>query len=777
MGKDRILPSISPAEQALSDSRPAPEGACLTNAYPFASAGPNQGALTGAIVHFSALASYDPDGRPLTSYFWNFGDGSLMRGAQVSHVYTEPGTYTVRVTVFDDCRTSGTDVAIVLIGGDDPCFGNAAPTANAGPDQQATPGQLLAFSGSGSQDPEGAIDLYEWEFGDNTFGIGPSASHAYGQPGTYVVWLTVTDDCGDVAEDSMTVIVANADPCANNLNPVASAGASRTVQPNTAELFSATGSHDPSPGGFIQTYAWNFGDGSSAGGHTVSHAFANPGTYTVTLAVTDNCGGRSTASVVITVAAPPNPCTNDPPPTANAGPDKTGTAGTAVSLDGRGSSDNGTIMSYSWNFGDGVPGSGSVVAHTYVTAGTYTATLTVTDNCGRSSSDTVRVTVNNPAGGGLNANFTVAPGAPRVQEVVTFTAAAAAQAGQFFFYWNFGDGVAGFGTPVTTRIFEDPGPYTVSLTVYNNQTWASTSITRQFVVDEGLELTGMLHGSLTWNVGVAVVGTTAWVVGSPEGLVTANISDPSEPRFLDHTPLGGAAYDVAASSRVVAVVAAGVVRLYNPDIPANHTPLSSPISVSGFGALGAAIDGDYLYVTGGWSGLRVYNVANRSSPQLVGSLVNAGYLKEILVEQGYAYVADGSLPGVRIVDVRNPAAPSLLAGRVMTTGSPVDFDLDGNRLAVAETYSGLELFDVSNRANPVRLGSALSNNLVSSVLLRGNSAFVGYINGVAELDISNAAQPRLLSVVPLNYEAGEIKAYGDYLVVGFKQGVVGLLHP
>ena len=78
---------------------------------------------------------------------------------------------------------------------------------------------------------------------------------------------------------------------------------------------------------------------------------------------------------------------------ASASP-QSGTAPLAVAFDGRGSSDpDGTVTSYAWNFGDGAVTSGAAANHTYTNAGTYTATLTVTDNLGATASSSLTITV------------------------------------------------------------------------------------------------------------------------------------------------------------------------------------------------------------------------------------------------------------------------------------------------------------------------------------------------------------------------------------------------
>ena len=79
---------------------------------------------------------------------------------------------------------------------------NRAPTANAGPDKFGSEGQVFAFSGTGSTDPDGHALTYSWNFGDGTTGTGATPSHAYADQGTYTVTLTVSDGFGGVSTDT-----------------------------------------------------------------------------------------------------------------------------------------------------------------------------------------------------------------------------------------------------------------------------------------------------------------------------------------------------------------------------------------------------------------------------------------------------------------------------------------------------------------------------------------------------------------------------------------------
>jgi predicted CxxxxCH...CXXCH cytochrome family protein len=129
--------------------------------------------------------------------------------------------------------------------------------------------------------------------------------------------------------------------------------------------------------GTIVSYDWAFGDGTSASGVAVEHTYAEPGSYTATLTVTDDQGGWARDSKLVSIAPPPPP---NAAPTASFG---VSCAGLSCTLDGGGSADgDGTIVQYRWEFGDGGTGSGRTVPHSYTQAGSYTVKLTVTDDDG-----------------------------------------------------------------------------------------------------------------------------------------------------------------------------------------------------------------------------------------------------------------------------------------------------------------------------------------------------------------------------------------------------------
>ena len=176
---------------------------------------------------------------------------------------------------------------------------NKPPTVSIPGTLQGAPGTAIQFSSTVTDD--GAISSYEWDFGDNATGTGPNPTHTYAAAGTYTVTLTVTDDGGEKATATKTVTVSGPPQ-----PPVANPGGSYTGFPGTSIIFDGRGSSDPD--GHIVSYLWDFGDGTTAPGAAPSHTYAQAGTYTARLTVTDNSGSTATATATATIA------TSQPPP-------------------------------------------------------------------------------------------------------------------------------------------------------------------------------------------------------------------------------------------------------------------------------------------------------------------------------------------------------------------------------------------------------------------------------------------------------------------------------
>jgi hypothetical protein len=370
---------------------------------PVANAGADAKAFTGAVVTLDGSASTDADGS-ISSYAWTKTSGPSVTltgasSAKASFTPTTAGSYVFTLTVTDNSGLTASDSVTITV--------QAKPIANAGADATATTGTAVALNGSASSDPDGSIASYAWA---QTSGPATTLSNATtARPsftptvaGSYVFALTVTDNSGLTATDSVTITARSA--------PVANAGAD--AKAFTGAVATLDGSASTDADGTISSYAWTQTSGKSVtltGASSAKASFTPTAadSYVFTLTVTDNDGLKGSDSVTITVQAKP---------IANAGTDAEALTGTTVTLDGSASSDaDGTISSYAWTKTGGpsvtLTGASSAKAgFTPAVAGSYVFTLKVTDNDGNTASDSVTITVHSAPIADAGADFSVKPG-------------------------------------------------------------------------------------------------------------------------------------------------------------------------------------------------------------------------------------------------------------------------------------------------------------------------------------------------------------------------------
>ena len=160
---------------------------------------------------------------------------------------------------------------------------------------------------AGPIDRDGAIVAYNWDFGDGSHASGQAVTHQYARSGAYTVILMIMDNSTtstDTQSDILSVRV--------NGPPVANAGPDQLV---TASLVQFDASHRLTRTTASRSTRWDFGDGQAGDGPTPIHVYAEPGTYDVTLVVTDASETiRNTAENTIQVVINARPI-------ADAGPD------------------------------------------------------------------------------------------------------------------------------------------------------------------------------------------------------------------------------------------------------------------------------------------------------------------------------------------------------------------------------------------------------------------------------------------------------------------------
>lgn len=334
--------------------------------------------------------------------------------------------------------------------------GNQSPTAHANGPYAGLVNVNIAFSSAGSNDSDGNLASYAWDFGDGTSSNLANPNHSYSSAGSYTITLVVTDNLGATDTDSTSATITDdtgggscsapqynagtsyaandevsnngrkysckiAGWCsssagwayepgagsywqdawedkgtcdgASNQAPSANANGPYSGTVNQQIMFSSAGSIDAD--GTIVSLQWDFGDGTASSDANPSHVYTSAGTYSVVLTVTDNHGASSSATTSATVSGDGNQ-----PPIANANGPYSASQNVQIAFSSAGSSDaDGTIANYQWSFGDGSSSNLANPSYSYSQAGSYTATLTVTDNDGASSSATASVTVTGTGGG------------------------------------------------------------------------------------------------------------------------------------------------------------------------------------------------------------------------------------------------------------------------------------------------------------------------------------------------------------------------------------------
>ena len=306
-----------------------------------------------------------------------------------------------------------------------------------------------------SSDPDGRVIRWEWDFGDGTGSELQTPSHRYADDGRYVVRLTVTDDRGATDEVSQTIEVAN-------VAPTAAFSVSPEEAP-TGELITFDASASTDPDGKITRYEWDFdGDGvfdASVVLPKLAHSFADDGTYTVRLRVTDDDGATDMASRTVRIL-------NRPPQVRFRWEPERPTDMDTIKFIDQSTDPDGRVVSWRWDFGDGTGSELQTPSHRYADDGSYIVQLTVTDDDGAEASTSRVITIANVA---PMAVFSFTPEEPTVEDVIQFIDQSSDPDGQIVFWgWDFGDGTQLIGQQNPVHRYARPGTYTVILTVIDD---------------------------------------------------------------------------------------------------------------------------------------------------------------------------------------------------------------------------------------------------------------------------------------------------------------------
>jgi len=373
-----------------------------------------------------------------TSWSWDFGDGGRSTNQNPQHQYQNSGTFNVTLTVSNGTSSKSLTKTITVIPVLTPGFSYSPANPEAG--------ELIQFQDSSSGNPS----AWNWNFGDGSTSNLQNPTHTYNNAGTYTVTLQVSN--GDYTRTvSKTITVLAPITVGFSYSP-ANPVVGQDVQFSNA----STGS--------ITSYSWNFGDGSSSTLKDPVHKYSSAGNFSVTLTAT-NAKGSKSKSQTITINQSLSPSFSYSPASPYAGQTVQFTA-----------SSSGNPTSWSWDFGDGSTSSLQNPTHAYSSAGTYTVTLTASNNL---ETKTASKTINVKAV--IQADFTYSPANPTAGTQIQFTDKSTGNITSWS--WQFGDG----GTSSQknpTKTYSTAGSYNVKLTVSDGTT--SNSMTQTVTVVESL---------------------------------------------------------------------------------------------------------------------------------------------------------------------------------------------------------------------------------------------------------------------------------------------------
>ena len=332
-------------------------------------------------VTFNALASHDPDGT-ITSFLWNFGDGTQAEGPVATHVYREDGEFTVCLAITDNRGKVVRQEETIRV------IDNKPPTVDFSikpcrPEQEIQTLNELVFMDE-SFDRDGAITAWTWTFGDGESASTHTALHTYKRPGTYTIKLCVTDDQGDSACQSQSLLIGNRAPEA------VFTYAPTLPNAGDAVAFDASSSRDPD--GALVAYEWDF-DGDDVpevvtDQPKAEYAFTEEGDHSVSLRVRDEAGAMS----------PPMDETvhvNESPVASFQVSDFSPDENEEVHFTDLSYDVEGEIVSWRWQFGDNGCADLRSPSHLYREDGVYIVTLTVVDEQGTEGVTSVEITVKN----------------------------------------------------------------------------------------------------------------------------------------------------------------------------------------------------------------------------------------------------------------------------------------------------------------------------------------------------------------------------------------------
>jgi PKD repeat protein len=443
-----------------------------------------EGTPTSGVAPLTVKFTDKSIGNP-TMWSWDFGDGVIPMDASCSgdvcntiaspvHTYNSPGTYTVKLTASSQIGGSSIKekVGYITVSGS-----GAGPKASFTADKRSGPNPLtVQFTDTSSGNPT----MWSWDFGDGTNDMVASPSHTYQKAGVYTVKLTSSNQQGTDTKTEKDFIAVTGDippPVAMFEATPLSGSAPLTVQFTDLSIGPPT------------TYYWDFGDATISDQANPSHTYSGPGSYTVTLTVSNSGGSHTMKRENYVLVGGSGGVVAD----FEASPTNGGAPLTVKFTD----KSVGSPTMWIWDFGDGViPMDASCAGdncnnlanptHTYTAPGTYTVKLTASSQTGGTNTKTREGYITVTQSGGVVADFEATPTNGAAPLTVKFTDKSVGSPTMWI--WDFGEGVIPMDASCAgdscnnianpTHTYTAPGTYTVKLTA-SSQTGGTSTKTRE----------------------------------------------------------------------------------------------------------------------------------------------------------------------------------------------------------------------------------------------------------------------------------------------------------
>ena len=375
----------------------------------------------------------------VVSNLWNFGGFTTTSLSNPgTHTFPGNGSYSVSLIATTNHNCSDTAITTILIHPNPQINFTLSPTCLNVP---------LLFPSTASISPiplaNSSITAYVWDFGDATFtNVAVPSAKTYTASGNYTITFSATSNMGCVSSVSNSLAVYP--------SPVSDFTTTSLNCFGGLSLFTSTSSI---PTGTIYGYNWDFGDGTFGSNPSTSHTYSTTGNFPVTFSTTTN--NECVTVVTKTITVHPLPVVSY---TANGG------CLNVVSLfAGTSTIAAGSVVSYTYNFGDGNNSPNQTTSHTYSVFGTFTPTLFATSNQSCTSSG-INTVVIHPL-----PNIAFSPPGACVNSAIQFTNSSSVPLGSITSYsWDFADGTnSSVIHPLHTYTFASI--YNVTLTASTNQ--------------------------------------------------------------------------------------------------------------------------------------------------------------------------------------------------------------------------------------------------------------------------------------------------------------------